>query len=99
MQTVTLTPADQAAIDKKLTYMEAKDMAMWLSFSVLIARTSNKVVEACFRQCTKNFRSKELDKKERECVGHCANKYMDMTNRIYRIYQEVQTAPSTPSPQ
>ena len=85
MQTVTLTPADQAAIDKKLTYMEAKDMAMWLSFSVLIARTSNKVVEACFRQCAKNFRSKELDKKERECVGHCANKYMDMTNRIYRI--------------
>lgn len=34
MQTTPLTPADQAEIDKRLNYMEAKDIAMFYVLSV-----------------------------------------------------------------
>ncbi|KNB41444.1 hypothetical protein JH06_5165 [Blastocystis sp. subtype 4] len=84
-----MSAADQAAIDKRLTFMEVKDMAV----------TANKVVEMCFRDCAKNFRSKELDKKESDCIRNCAGKYMELTNRIYRRYQEIQTSNSTPTTQ
>lgn len=45
----------------------------------------------CFRECVKDFHSKEMDKKEKECLRNCSGKYIDMMNRVYQRYQEIRT--------
>ena len=46
----------------------------------------------CFRECVKNFHTREMDKKEKECLRNCSGKYTDMMNRVYQRYQEIRTA-------
>jgi import inner membrane translocase subunit TIM9 len=50
----------------------------------------NRLVEKCFGECVHSFRSKSLDKKETDCVKHCSEKYIKLTQRVGLRFAEQQ---------
>ena len=56
-----------------------------------LCRTADSIVESCFRECVGSFLSKDLDKKEKECISNCSGRYMAMVKRVYERYQELRT--------
>mmetsp|Transcript_4846 Transcript_4846/g.6018 ORF Transcript_4846/g.6018 Transcript_4846/m.6018 type:complete len:86 (-) Transcript_4846:241-498(-) len=45
-------------------------------------RMYNTLVEVCFADCVRGFRSKSLDNKEENCIANCAQKYIKLTQVI-----------------
>lgn len=50
----------------------------------------NTLVERCFRTCVSTFKSRDLEKKEVECVDKCAAKFMSHARRVGQRFAEVQ---------
>ena len=81
----------ESDLDKKLRYIEKKDVAMFVSSVVRHSRrTANRMVEKCFDKCVEALRSKHLGDGEIECVQNCTAKYLELTNRMYQRFQEIQ---------
>ena len=57
----------------------------------LISRTGNRIVETCFDKCVESMRSKRMGGGEIQCVENCTTKFLDLTNRLYARFQEIQT--------
>ncbi|KAJ8601582.1 hypothetical protein CTAYLR_005241 [Chrysophaeum taylorii] len=55
-------------------------------------RMYNNLVEICFTDCVRSFRSKAMDSKEEACVANCAEKYIKMTQRVGYRFAEHQAA-------
>jgi import inner membrane translocase subunit TIM9 len=39
------------------------------------------LVERCFASCSTDFSTKSLNSKEQTCVEHCADKFLNLSNR------------------
>ena len=50
----------------------------------------NQIVEKCFDHCVESMRSKRLGEGEVRCVENCTTKYLDLTNRMYSRFQDLQ---------
>ena len=53
-------------------------------------RTANRIVEKCFDKCVQSMRSKEMGEDETHCVENCTTKFIDLTNRLYARFQDIQ---------
>mmetsp|Transcript_19008 Transcript_19008/g.59730 ORF Transcript_19008/g.59730 Transcript_19008/m.59730 type:complete len:89 (-) Transcript_19008:525-791(-) len=60
-------------------------------------RMYNNLVEICFADCVRSFRSKSLDSKEETCLSNCAEKYIKLTQRVgYRFAEhQAQSSPQS----
>ena len=68
----------ESDLDKRLRYIEKKDVAMFVSsVGRHSRRTANRMVEKCFDKCVEALRSKHLGDGE-------------LTNRMYQRFQEIQ---------
>ncbi|CBZ53489.1 putative tim10/DDP zinc finger domain-containing protein [Neospora caninum Liverpool] len=67
-----LSPAEQAAVMKELNHLHIKDTM----------DTYNSVVERCFNECITQFRAKDLDDTEQQCVRRCVRKFMLFSQRV-----------------
>lgn len=54
----------------------------------------NNLVEVCFAECIRGFRSKSMDTKEETCVSNCADKYIKLTKRVGHRFAEHQATQS-----
>ncbi len=45
---------------------------------------------ACFDQCVHKFPSKLCSKQESSCIEHCADRYITLSQRVGKKYQEYQ---------
>ena len=91
MDGVNLSPADKAAIERKLNLMEIEDASMYvLRKYALTSRTANEIVQSCFKSCVKSNRTKNLDAGERDCITRCTEKFIESSNRIAARFQELQ---------
>jgi len=50
----------------------------------------NALVERCFDECILTFRARKLDDKEELCVLRCADKYVQVTQRVRADYERDQ---------
>ena len=48
------------------------------------------MVEKCFDKCVDTLRSKHLGEGEIHCVENSTSKYLEVTNRMYQRFQEIQ---------
>mmetsp|Transcript_5834 Transcript_5834/g.13504 ORF Transcript_5834/g.13504 Transcript_5834/m.13504 type:complete len:84 (+) Transcript_5834:191-442(+) len=55
-------------------------------------RMHNQIVETCFADCIKTFRSKTMDDGERGCVSKCAEKYLKLSKRAGYRFAEISFA-------
>ena len=62
----------KADMGKSLEVLQAKDSIGMYNF----------MVERCFTDCVRGFRSKTLDDSEKQCISKCAEKYIKMTQRV-----------------
>lgn len=67
-----LSPAEQATVMKELNRLQIKDSM----------DTYNSVVERCFNECITQFRAKDLDESEQQCVRRCVRKFMLFSQRV-----------------
>lgn len=77
-------------IDARLRHLETKSAARYVRKRELMHRTGNQIVEKCFSRCVESMRSKKLGEGEITCVENCTTKYLDLTNRMYARFQEIQ---------
>mmetsp|Transcript_28735 Transcript_28735/g.58749 ORF Transcript_28735/g.58749 Transcript_28735/m.58749 type:complete len:94 (-) Transcript_28735:290-571(-) len=54
----------------------------------------NSLVETCFMDCVKTFRSKKLDKDEEGCVSKCTEKFLKLNKRAGFRFAEINFANS-----
>lgn len=54
-------------------------------------RLYNGLVERCFKDCVDNFRSKSLDAAEDKCVQQCCEKFLNLSARVGKRFQELFT--------
>ncbi|KAF4686963.1 Mitochondrial import inner membrane translocase subunit Tim9 [Perkinsus olseni] len=73
-----LTPADQAMVNKEMQDMQVNESL----------QTYNGLVERCFNQCIQNFRAKNLDYEETDCVKRCVGKFMTYSQRVGTRFAE-----------
>lgn len=59
----------------------------------------NGLVQRCFDECIKTFRSKDLDSSEKSCVENCVMKFMTFSQRVGQRFAEKNQQPSSPAPQ
>lgn len=52
--------------------------------------TYNGMVEHCFAECITSFRSKDLDKKETQCIDSCVKVFMEFSQRLGLRFSEKQ---------
>ena len=45
---------------------------------------------SCFNQCVQTFPSKTCSKDESACIKHCAERYITLSQRVGKKYQEYQ---------
>ena len=48
----------------------------------------SNLVERCFNSCTSDFTSKALSSKEEDCVKNCADKFLNLSNRVGLRFSE-----------
>ena len=49
-----------------------------------------KLSGKCFSECVHTFPSKMLDKDETNCIDHCGQRYIALSQRVATRYQEHQ---------
>ncbi|CTQ41367.1 Mitochondrial import inner membrane translocase subunit Tim9 [Babesia microti strain RI] len=50
--------------------------------------TYNGITQRCFNECVTSFKSKDLDKRETECVGNCVKKFIAYSQRVSMRFGE-----------
>jgi|EP00979_Chaetoceros_neogracilis_P016576 import inner membrane translocase subunit TIM9 len=50
----------------------------------------SKIADQCFNECVNHFPSKMLSKNEAKCIEHCADRFIVLSQRVGKKYQEVQ---------
>lgn len=86
----TMSLGKNEDIDARLRHLETKSAARYMRTRELMHRTGNQIVEKCFGRCVESMRSKKLGEGEIACVENCTTKYLDLTNRMYARFQEIQ---------
>ncbi len=51
-------------------------------------QTYNGLVERCFGECVSQFRAKNIDELETDCVKRCITKYMQFSQRVGMRFAE-----------
>ncbi|CAM9758669.1 unnamed protein product [Ascophyllum nodosum] len=75
-----MTPSQQQQFMQYLETQQRKDsLAMY-----------NNLVFKCFDDCSRSFRSRRLDDSEAKCIGVCAEKFIKLTGRVARRFQDLQ---------
>lgn len=82
-----LTPTQRDSVMNKLDELQMQDSM----------NTFNGLVQRCFDECVVSFRSKDLDKSERECVQNCVDKFMKFSQRIGQRFAERNQQQQPPS--
>ena len=59
-------------------------------------QTYNGLVERCFGECVSQFRAKNLDEMETDCVKRCITKYMQFSQRVGMRFAEKNQQMSQP---
>ena len=97
MATVDLNKNELAAYNAQLNKIQYRDVTEYfdlLPVSSLIrpfhCRTANQILDDCFNECVKSFRSKNLDKTEKDCLQNCAQKYIAISQRVYERVNDIQ---------
>ena len=97
MATVDLNKSELAAYNAQLNKIQYRDVTEYfdlLPVSSLIrlfhCRTANQILDDCFNECVKSFRSKNLDKTEKDCLQNCAQKYIAISQRVYERVNDIQ---------
>lgn len=81
----------ESDLEKRLRKVEKKDVAVSpYAMPPHPRRTANRMVEKCFDKCVDTLRSKHLGEGEIHCVENCTSKYLEVTNRMYQRFQEIQ---------
>lgn len=73
-----LTPQQKDRVMARLDELQMQDSM----------NTFNGLVERCFGECIVNFRAKDLDKTEKECVQNCVQKFMNFSQRVGQRFAE-----------
>uniref|UniRef100_A0A3B0MV34 Mitochondrial import inner membrane translocase subunit n=1 Tax=Theileria annulata TaxID=5874 RepID=A0A3B0MV34_THEAN len=76
-----LTASQRSAVLEKLNQIQYQDTM----------DTYNGLVERCFNECVSGFRSKDLDKKETQCVESCVKLFFDFSQRVSTRFAEKQS--------
>lgn len=50
--------------------------------------TYNSLVERCFNECIREFRCKDLDSSEKNCITSCVKKFMEFSARLGQRFAE-----------
>ena len=45
------------------------------------------LTSGCFEQCVHYFPSKVLDKEETSCLEHCTERFVELSQRVGKVYQ------------
>ena len=81
----------ESNLEKRLQNVEKKDVAVLVcGMGADACRTANRMVEKCFDKCVDTLRSKHLGEGEISCVENCTSKYLEVTNRMYQRFREIQ---------
>ena len=80
MATVDLNKNELAAYNAQLNKIQYRD----------VTETANQILDDCFNECVKSFRSKNLDKTEKDCLQNCAQKYIAISQRVYERVNDIQ---------
>jgi hypothetical protein len=72
-------------MSKKLNMNEAEELQIRDSM-----RAFNNLVAMCFDTCVYNFKTRKIDNSEELCLNRCAQKYMQLVQRIGQVFFEQQ---------
>ena len=50
----------------------------------------SKIADQCFNECVNHFPSRMLSKGESKCIENCADRFIVLSQRVGKQYQEVQ---------
>ncbi|EKX73888.1 mitochondrial import inner membrane translocase subunit, putative [Theileria equi strain WA] len=75
-----LTASQRSAVLERLNQIQYQDTM----------DTYNGLVERCFNECVTGFRSKDLDKKETQCVESCVKLFFEFSQRVGMRFGEKQ---------
>lgn len=73
-----LPPKERTAVMSELNRLQLKDSM----------DTYNSLVERCFNECVREFRSKDLDSSEKNCIASCVKKFMEFSARLGQRFAE-----------
>jgi import inner membrane translocase subunit TIM9 len=78
---------DSAALEALINKKQARSRGRFTLGSSLPAQVADmmklygNLVERCFASCSTDFSTKSLNSKEQTCVEHCADKFLNLSNR------------------
>jgi len=72
------TPDERDALMEAMNELQVEEMQQMF----------NSLAQKCFNRCVNNFRARQLDSGERNCIGVCADKYMQHMARVGARFAE-----------
>ncbi|KAF4654824.1 Mitochondrial import inner membrane translocase subunit Tim9 [Perkinsus olseni] len=85
VQPTTTTTTSTAAAEGSNAMVNKEMQDMQVNESL---QTYNGLVERCFNQCIQNFRAKNVDYEETDCVKRCVGKFMTYSQRVGTRFAE-----------
>ncbi len=73
-----LSQAEREKVQGDMSWMQMKESI----------QTYNELVERCFGECVSQFRAKNLDEIETDCVKRCITKSMQFSQRVGMRFAE-----------
>jgi import inner membrane translocase subunit TIM9 len=82
------TPDERDALMEAMNELQVEEMQTMF----------NSLSQRCFTRCVNSFRQRQLDSAERQCIQHCADKYMQHMQRVGQRFAE-ETMPAAAAAQ
>ena len=72
------TPQERESLMEAMNEMQIREMQSMF----------NMLTQKCFNKCVNNFRGRNLDSTEKNCITYCSEKYMQHMARVGQRFAE-----------